>query len=210
MWFWSAPSHFTVVNTVNSPQSTTIVNSPQSLSHSNIFGANRHIRPAVASHPLWRSRSPRGSVANVQARTEVDDVMGMMLEMNCPCGYSADITLGGNRRNHMDVCMFPHLCRQCGVVNVNIYADMPCCPRCSSTQVIMYGEIERTTAFNVFGIRLRSLDRKYWDYDERVTSPGGDSYETWSNLRLTHGNHFCPSCSQMQLRVSQDPVCFFD
>jgi predicted Zn-ribbon and HTH transcriptional regulator len=151
-----------------------------------------------------------GSVANVHARREGDDVMGMMLEMNCPCGYSADITLGGNRRNHMDVCMFPHLCKQCGVVNVSIYADMPCCPKCSSTQVIMYGEIERTKAFNVFGIRLRSLDRKYWEYDERVSAPLGDSYETWSNLRLSHGNHFCPSCSQMQLRVSQDAICFFD
>ena len=136
--------------------------------------------------------------------------MGMMLEMKCPCGFSADITMGGTKRNHLNVFMFPHLCENCGVVNANIYSRTPSCPKCSSTEIIMYGEIEKAKELRIFGIRLRHFDRKYWYHDARVTRPDKGSHETWLNLKLSHGNHFCPACTRMRLRVSLNNIVFFD
>lgn len=138
------------------------------------------------------------------------NAVGIKLEMTCPCGYAADITLGGNKRNHMSVCMFPHFCRNCGVVDANLFSKVSSCPKCSSTDIIMYGEREKIKERNIFGIRLRHFDRKHWTHDVRVTRPENGNYETWSNLRLPHGNHFCPACAKMGLRVSQDRICFFD
>lgn len=144
------------------------------------------------------------------ARRARNDCMGMMLVMNCQCGYSTDITIGGNKRNHMSVCIFPHFCKHCGVVNANLYSEVPCCPTCLSSEIIMYGEMEKTKEFSIFGIRLRRFDKNYWVHDERVTRPEGDNHENWSNLRLPYGDHFCPSCLKMELRLSRESICFFD
>lgn len=137
--------------------------------------------------------------------------MGMMLEMKCGCGYSADISIGGNRRNHTTVCMFPHFCDHCGVVNVNVLADQPCCPKCSNADIVMYGEVQHTKEFKLFGKSFPSLDRDYWTHDKRVTRPSGDNYESWSNLRLPDGDHLCPACSKMTLRLYRGGrMIFFD
>lgn len=137
--------------------------------------------------------------------------MGKTVEMKCGCGYAADVTIGGSRRNHTTVCMFPHFCDHCGLVNVNVFAEKPCCPKCSNVDILMYGETERTKEFRIFGMRFPSLDRQYWTHDERVTRPSGDSYQSWMNLRLPEGDHLCPACSKMTLQIPRNGrMIFFD
>lgn len=136
--------------------------------------------------------------------------MGQMLEMNCPCGYVAGITIGGNKRNHATVCMFPHFCEHCGVVNANQLAEPRCCPKCKNPDILIYGEMAVTSEFTLFGIRLRKFDKIHWAHDERVTQPAGNDYESWGHLRLPIRNHLCPSCQNMTLSVSIKSICFFD
>jgi hypothetical protein len=134
--------------------------------------------------------------------------MGMILAMKCGCGYSADIVIGSGMRGGR--CSYPHFCDQCGVVNVNVYADQPSCPKCSSTHVIIYGEIHKKSEFTILNVRVPKFDIVSWVHDERVTRPRGAPCESWASWRISIGDHLCPGCSKMTLRMSRDRLGRFD
>lgn len=134
--------------------------------------------------------------------------MGMMLGMKCGCGYAADITIGSGMRG--GYCKLPHFCDHCGVVNVDVMADEPRCPKCASSDVIGYGETEKANEFTIMGVRVPKFDTVSWMHDPRVSRPKDDRYESWGNWRISTGDHLCPRCSQMTLQVSRDSIAMFD
>lgn len=134
--------------------------------------------------------------------------MGTQLRLMCDCGYEARVSIGGGMANHKTVCDFPHYCATCGVVTANTHDDPVRCPKCQTTDIIRYGQLE--------GERPEGVDLFEWmtnrpyTWDQRVTDPVGDYSTSWRNLRLTEGNHLCPGCKQMSLKIDRRSIRRFD
>lgn len=58
----------------------------------------------------------------------------------CECGYSSTIQVGGVRASYKTESYFPYFCNACGLVDVNVAAEIPECPRCHGQAVNEYGK----------------------------------------------------------------------
>jgi hypothetical protein len=57
----------------------------------------------------------------------------------CPCGYTQDVSYGGNRNNFQTVDLFPFLCRSCkSIFSSNRRARTHPCTHCESTDTSSY------------------------------------------------------------------------
>ena len=65
--------------------------------------------------------------------------MGRLGIAYCPCGYTQDVSYGGNRNNHLTVDLFPFLCRSCkSIFSSNRRARTHPCTHCESTDTSSY------------------------------------------------------------------------
>jgi hypothetical protein len=134
--------------------------------------------------------------------------MGIGTSMKCPCGYSADILIGSGMSG--DVLFLPHCCDACGVVDVDLLQNIPSCPSCSSTRIMMYGEVRSNDDRLSVNINVPETGNEFWLHDARATQPKGDILESWNNWRIAAEQHFCPKCSRMSLRVACDYLMRWD
>ena len=139
--------------------------------------------------------------------------MGNVIGMKCSCGYSAHIVIGSGMSR--DYCKLPHFCKNCGVVNVDVMADEPQCPKCASSHVIRYGETQKTYQFTIMGVRLPKIRTAFWTHDKRASHPrasrpGDYACHSWGDWRISAGDHLCPGCSKMTLQLYPGPMLFFD
>ena len=107
--------------------------------------------------------------------------MGSVHTAHCACGFSADVTVGGDMETFATKSLFPFYCDACGLVEVNISADTRAGPKRGSPHVKQYGQppvslpfVQHEMAFDWFG--------------ETVPERG----------------NLCPSCKKMTLTF--DPV----
>jgi hypothetical protein len=85
--------------------------------------------------------------------------------------------------NFMTVCCFPALCSDCNdIVEVNLLARPPQCPKCKRHDVVAYDQLE-----------LRKRRGKHvvadWNMEEQLGRV----------LILTDGDYHCPACGKFQL-----------
>ena len=65
--------------------------------------------------------------------------MGRRYSAFCPCGYTQDVSTGGNRNNHLKVDLFPFVCQSCkSIFSSNLRERTHPCTRCESTDTISY------------------------------------------------------------------------
>lgn len=65
--------------------------------------------------------------------------MGSTHTASCECGFSTEVNVGGSRSSFATHSYFPYLCKQCGIVNVNITKENIFCPTCKSEVIDQYG-----------------------------------------------------------------------
>ncbi len=65
--------------------------------------------------------------------------MGRRYSAFCPCGYTQDVSTGGNRNNHLKVDLFPFVCQSCkSIFSSNLRERTHPCTHCESTDTISY------------------------------------------------------------------------
>ena len=65
--------------------------------------------------------------------------MGRLGIAYCPCGYTQDVSYGGNRNNFQTVDLFPFLCRSCkSIFSSNLRDRTHPCTHCESTDTSSY------------------------------------------------------------------------
>ena len=65
--------------------------------------------------------------------------MGRRYSAFCPCGYTQDVSTGGNRNNHLNVDLFPFVCQSCkSIFSSNLRDRTHPCTHCESTDTISY------------------------------------------------------------------------
>jgi hypothetical protein len=101
--------------------------------------------------------------------------MGAIYIATCHCHFQQNITVGGDQANYHRRSFFPFLCKQCGLVEVNICKRRLRCPKCSSSRVQAYGS------------------PKLSPHDI------GDRELSWDGYSAGSLRHFCPSCKQHHL-----------
>lgn len=109
--------------------------------------------------------------------------MGSWVKAECACGYTAEASIGGGKRNFTRVCEFPCLCTAChSMVSVNLLATDPTCPACSSSAL---------TPFDAHELNDHSSDLVVADWDMRG--------QLGRCLELTRSRYLCPKCLQTTL-----------
>jgi len=114
--------------------------------------------------------------------------MGSKHSAYCGCGFKTEVFVGGSRQGRDD--SFPHYCKTCGIVNVNMTPrknQKKSCPKCKSTDVALYGTHEMS-AF--IGENYTAL--QYYSY-----------------IAKEFGN-YCPKCHKMTLVFDPIPSVIFD
>jgi len=67
--------------------------------------------------------------------------MGRRYSAFCPCGYSQDVSTGGNGHNYLKVDLFPFVCQSCkSIFSSNRRDRTHPCTRCESTDTRSYKE----------------------------------------------------------------------
>lgn len=110
--------------------------------------------------------------------------MGQIQSVSCACGFSKSVKIGGGMRNHLTNSTFPHYCKTCGMVDVNVTASPIECPTCHSQEVSAYG---------VPPISLAS---------EHNTSV------QWGKYGAPRKGNLCPQCQEMTLEFSNNVMMF--
>jgi Zn finger protein HypA/HybF involved in hydrogenase expression len=136
--------------------------------------------------------------------------MGTQASMDCGCGYSKVVVIGAGMRDYNKVCKFPHYCKECGVVSVNLFSSEQACPTCGSHDVIRYGEMSQKKSYCFLGYHLTFLDRYIVSHDDRVTRPSGETFCSWFSYSISGGWHLCPSCDTFSLQIGSGTVVYFD
>ena len=68
--------------------------------------------------------------------------MGQLVKASCSCGYSETAAVGGIRLNHLRVCLFPFLCRDCNdIFSGDLYEYRNQCRACSGSNVISFADV---------------------------------------------------------------------
>jgi hypothetical protein len=49
--------------------------------------------------------------------------MGQIIQVACPCGFSQSVKISGGMRDFKTNATFPHYCKICGLVDVNVTAS---------------------------------------------------------------------------------------
>ena len=111
--------------------------------------------------------------------------MGQIMTVGCACGYSRSVTIGGGMRDFKTNSCFPHYCKSCGLVDVNVQAQPLACPHCQSQEVVAYG---------VAPVSIPSE---------------GYSGVQWGNYSAPRKGNLCPECKQMTLEF-QSTFMMFD
>lgn len=125
--------------------------------------------------------------------------MATMLKMECECGYSVGVTLGGTRSNFETVCNFPHYCEDCGVVTANTYVDPVHCPTCGRGDIIRYGQVQASRPPDVDVMEW--IRKSHYEWNERATKPRSDKAVSAGKFKLSETSHLCPKCKKMTLRA---------
>ena len=106
--------------------------------------------------------------------------------VHCKCGFSNSVRVGGTRESFLKECFFPHYCKKCGIVDVNIANKKIFCPICKSTKVIAYGE--------------KSIS----NYTEQEIIPAVQSFK----YRAFKDGNFCPKCEELTLALMHADMIF--
>ena len=110
--------------------------------------------------------------------------MGGEVRAQCKCGVGATSRVGGGMMDFDTIAYFPCLCNQCqSVVEVNLRAKIPCCPRCQSTDVIPYDDQSLHFDPGLNSVTNLNLEEEFG----RI-------------LSLKDGLYWCPKCREMTLR----------
>ena len=65
--------------------------------------------------------------------------MGRRYSASCPCGYTQDVSTGGNRNNHLTVDLAPFVCKSCkSLFSSNRRDRTHPCTHCGSTDTSSY------------------------------------------------------------------------
>lgn len=110
--------------------------------------------------------------------------MGSSHKGSCECGYEVSVTVGGNRKTHLQDSSFPCYCEKCGLVNVNIAQALLQCPWCKSQEVTPYGH-------------------------ESVSNPI-ERWPTlqWGEFQAPGKGNLCPECKKRNLKFSSAYLMF--
>ena len=102
--------------------------------------------------------------------------MGSKHLATCHCGFTQEVTVGGNRSDYLTHSPFPFYCVNCGLVDANMADSELRCPKCGNVDMHQYG------------IPPMSLpvDEPNW------------TVMAWRN-RINKDGSFCPECHQMTL-----------
>jgi Zn finger protein HypA/HybF involved in hydrogenase expression len=117
--------------------------------------------------------------------------MGMMITAVCSCGYHSLAFLGGGMDNFDRECPVPFHCRNCrSVVNANLLAAEPTCPKCGTSSIVPYTDASLLVE----------------------PGPGEVAYcnvfsEKLDRVSLRNGTYLCPSCGKATLRFT-NPGCY--
>lgn len=95
--------------------------------------------------------------------------MGKRIAAFCDCGFSTEFRLGGNQSSFRSEAYFPHYCRTCGLVEVNIAQRGKHCPVCAGDDLQQYGKPPLSPS-----------------------EPSSDIQ--WGDYKLGRTEHFCPAC----------------
>ncbi len=67
--------------------------------------------------------------------------MGSHVIAECECGLRSESLIGGGMLDFLTTCYFPCLCERCNrVVQVNLLAKRPRCPKCRASRPIPYSD----------------------------------------------------------------------
>lgn len=110
--------------------------------------------------------------------------MGQIQNVECACGYRRSVTIGGGMRNFQTDSRFPHYCKTCGLVDVNVKAMPLQCPSCQAQDIVQYGL-------------------------PPVSLPGdGHPSVQWDNYGAYRTGNLCPQCQQMTLEFKEITMMF--
>jgi hypothetical protein len=110
--------------------------------------------------------------------------MGQRQNVKCQCGYRRSVTIGGGMRNYQTDSRFPHYCKTCGLVDVNIQSTPLKCPDCHSPDVMQYGL-------------------------PPISLPGdGRLSVQWGKYEAYRTGNLCPQCQQMTLEFTNTTMMF--
>ena len=139
--------------------------------------------------------------------------MGQLVTARCSCGYSETAVVGGLRRNHLSVCLFPFLCRDCNdIFSGDLYEYRNQCRTCSGSNVVSYedpalfqsqDELQSVVSTDVTTMRALAPDyfppvslleraRRFLMRQERVSSEG-------YTVQLVDKGYYCPKCREQSL-----------
>ncbi len=135
--------------------------------------------------------------------------MGSVHNAVCGCGFATEITVGGARDSFFRDSAFPFLCKDCGLVSVNIAklandVYVTSCPQCGARGCTQYG---------VPPVSLHDLRPKPWRrriMGEKEHEISSSETITWGSRQATLTGHHCPRCQKMTLEFSKYPDLMFD
>ena len=110
--------------------------------------------------------------------------MGQRQNIGCQCGYSSTVTIGGGMRDFQKDSRFPHYCKTCGVVDVNVQVEPRQCPRCDSQDVAQYG----LPPISLLGEGYPSVQ--------------------WGKCGAYRTGNLCPQCKEMTLEFKNITMMF--
>ncbi len=142
--------------------------------------------------------------------------MGQLVTASCSYGYSETAAVGGMRGNHLSVCLFPFLCRDCNdIFSGDLYEYRNQCRVCSGSNVVSYADVSlRELSAGVVSVASCNVITMFAlqpDYFPRKLSWLGrlralfkpepralsESYE----VNVMKEGYHCPECSE-------DRMCF--
>ena len=127
--------------------------------------------------------------------------MGSVYKAHCDCGFTADVSVGGTRRNFLQHATYPFYCKYCGLVEVNIaqikdsVVDVYC-PKCGEGGCRQYGEppISPQWVMPTAHWWKRLIGNKTYHYRGPVVQ--------WGGRKSPESGNLCPSCKGMKLNFS--------
>jgi hypothetical protein len=121
--------------------------------------------------------------------------MGSIHKVSCKCGFEEDVTIGGGMKIFNQYSLFPHYCKNCGLVQVNIAENpgyQPACPKCMNPNIPEYGSHELQ--------------------DPGTTDSDGanQSVRLWGDYGMQGKGNLCPVCKDFSLPMNSMPEILFD
>lgn len=137
--------------------------------------------------------------------------MGSVHTASCECGFTADVTIGGDRMTFLQESYYPFYCQSCGLVEVNVAplardCTETVCPHCHAAGATQYG----VPPVSLHDMR-RTPDKakgRFWKKQKPQTRPQA-ALQCWSR-EASESGHLCPACHKMTLKFSLMPSVMFD